>query len=153
MPTDLVLRLLVEGYVSGAADWRGEVTGITFSGGTDYNAQITMSYIGDDTTSPTIDTAAPAGNLVDVAVDSVVTVTFSEKMVPASLNASTFTLETESGLVSGSVAYDVPARTATFTPDAPLYHNTVYTATVTDGVMDLAIGVQNYTKTRTTTER
>jgi parallel beta-helix repeat protein len=138
LPTDFVLRLLVEGYVSGSADWRGEVSGISFSDSSEYTAEVTMIYVGSDSTPPTIDSAEPAGNEVDVAVDSAIRVTFSEKMVPASLNSSTFTLETDSGLVNGTVTYDVSTRSATFTPDSPLNYNANYSVMITEGAVDLA---------------
>lgn len=70
--------------------------------------------------------------------NTTVTATFNEAMNPATINASTFTL-TGMG-AAGTVTYDVPNRTAIFTPSAPLSLDSVYTATVTSGAQDL-IGV------------
>jgi len=89
-----------------------------------------------DTTAPTVSSTIPANAATGVAINSAVTATFSEAMDPLTLT-TTFTLE-EQGLtpVSGTVTYaDV---TATFTPSSSLAPSTVYTATITTGVKDLA---------------
>ena len=39
---------------------------------------------------------------------------------------------------TGTVSYDSNTMTASFTPDADLYYDTTYTATITTGVEDLA---------------
>jgi len=70
-----------------------------------------------------------------VALNSIVNVTFSEAMDPA-----TFTVDTlrKAGTtaVSGAVTYD--GKTATFTPASNLDAGTAYTATITTGVKDKA---------------
>jgi len=61
-------------------------------------------------------------------------------MDPNTITAATFTLKTTSGgvPVAGTVSYDGPTKTATFTPNAPLSNNTSYTATVTTGAKSAA---------------
>jgi hypothetical protein len=58
-------------------------------------------------------------------------------MNSASINGATFTL-TGPGTtpVAGAVTYDVPTKTATFTPSSPLLLSTLYTATITTGARD-----------------
>jgi hypothetical protein len=92
-----------------------------------------------DTTPPTVIATVPADGADMVAVDAPLTATFSEGMDPATISASTFTLEETGGAsITGTVVYDEGTRTATFTPDARLDWNTDYTATVTTGVTDKA---------------
>jgi len=74
----------------------------------------------------------------DIAVDTAVTVTFSQAMDPTTINSTTFSLKTTSGgiPVAGTVTYNAATFTAKFKPNARLANNTVYTATVTTGVKD-----------------
>jgi ATP-dependent Clp protease adapter protein ClpS len=93
-----------------------------------------------DTTPPTVTSTVPANDATNIAITSVVTVTFSEPMDPSSINGSTITLKvTSSGApVSGSVTYNGANNTATFTPSASLSYSTGYTLTVSTGVKDAA---------------
>lgn len=83
--------------------------------------------------APTVVTVTPANG---ACPNTLVTGTFSEAMDPATINASTFTLS--GGGSSGTVTYDQPSLTATYTPSAPLSLNTTYTATITTGAKDLS---------------
>jgi hypothetical protein len=67
--------------------------------------------------------------------NTTVTARFSEAMNPSTISGSTFTLVGPGA--AGTVSYDVPNLTATFTPSAPLALNTLYTATITTGAHDL----------------
>ncbi|MBI5904750.1 MAG: Ig-like domain-containing protein [Deltaproteobacteria bacterium] len=87
-----------------------------------------------DTTPPTVGSTSPSNNQTGVAANTAVTANFSEAV--KSVNATTFTLRRGTASVTGTVA--LSGATATFTPSAPLAYNTVYTATVTTGVLDLA---------------
>lgn len=89
-----------------------------------------------DNTAPTVSSTIPANSATGIAVNSNILTTFSEGMDPLTIDTSTFTLKHGAAVVSGSVTYY--GVTATFTPDADLLHSTVYTATVTTGVQDLA---------------
>lgn len=90
-----------------------------------------------DFTPPTVISTVPAAGAANVAVDSSISVTFSEAMDPATVNVSTFTLKDGgNNPVSGTVTYF--GTTATFSPNADLGFATVYTATITSGARDLA---------------
>ncbi len=92
-----------------------------------------------DTTKPTIYSTIPLDGAADVPINQAVTVTFSEPMDPAAMNSTTFTLSGPGGTpVAGVVTYAAIANTATFTPNATLDPNTIYTAAVTTGATDLA---------------
>jgi parallel beta-helix repeat protein len=108
--------------------------------------------IGDDTTPPTVTTVSPEDGAPDVAIDTVVTATFSEAMDSSTITKDNFTLAgtprrgwqevppvppTES-MVSGTVTYDGDTYTATFTPDAKLEYNHEYTATLSTAITDKA---------------
>ena len=86
-----------------------------------------------DTTPPTVESVSPAGGATEVATDAVLTVTFSEAMDPATINATTFTLDGMPAVVT----YDAGTKAAMLEPAVPLSPDTTYTATV-DGVADAA---------------
>jgi len=90
-----------------------------------------------DVTPPTVLSTVPANNDQNVSIGTTVTATFSEAMNSSTITALTFTLSGP-GItpVSGTVAY--LGTTATFTPDDILARNTIFTATITTGVKDLA---------------
>ena len=104
------------------------------------------------TVLPTVTSTVPANNATDVEKDSSMTATFSTDMDATTITSSTFTL---SGGVTGSVGYDAPTRTATFTPSSNLDTNTLYTATITTGVKDINGNAMasNYTWTFTTEQK
>jgi hypothetical protein len=88
--------------------------------------------------APTVVATVPAAGAVNVPVGQVLTATFNEAMTPASISATTFTLQTTKGVVAiaGTVTYS--GLVATFTPTASLAYSTAYTATITTGATDLA---------------
>jgi hypothetical protein len=88
-----------------------------------------------DTVAPVINSTNPANGAVEVAVNSNISVVFSESMLPGTVSTSSFYLN-GSELVSGTVSYS--GFTATFNPDVDLATGTVYTATVTTDMTDLA---------------
>jgi hypothetical protein len=85
---------------------------------------------------PTITAMSPSSGAADVAVNTPVTVTFSETMSSSSITTSSFTLTQGSSPISGTVSYDSGSQTATFTPLSALAYSTSYTATLTTGVQD-----------------
>ncbi len=89
-----------------------------------------------DTTAPSISSTNPAGGVTGVAINTVVSTSFSETMDASTLTTETFTLSSEAGPVTGTVGYS--GSTATFTPSASLSGATNYTATITTGAKDAA---------------
>jgi len=102
------------------------------------NTTLEADYANDsftvDTLAPTVDSTSPASGETGVLVDTVVTATFSERMDESTITTGSFTLEG----VAGSVSYDFGTYTATFTPDADLTDDTIYTATLSTAVTDVA---------------
>ena len=78
----------------------------------------------------------PLNNAIGVSQSKVVAVTFSGAMDPLTITSSTFMLKQGTTAVAGAVAYS--GTTATFAPTSALAANTVYTATVTTGVKNIA---------------
>jgi len=89
-----------------------------------------------DTTSPTVISRSPDTAAVDVALNSVVTVNFSEDIDPLTVNNSSISLNYAGLYVTGIV--NASGNIATFTTDQPLEYSTQYTATVYSGLLDLS---------------
>lgn len=82
---------------------------------------------------PVVLSTSPENGATGVPLDKVITVTFNERMNPATINQSSFTLVGTS-LVSGTFSYE--DSTAYFIPTSSLISNTTYTGTVTTSVKD-----------------
>ena len=89
-----------------------------------------------DTTPPTVLSTNPSNNSTNIFQGAAIAATFSESMDPATVTTVGFTLKNGTTPVSGTVTYS--GVTATFTPSTSLLGNTLYTATVTSSVKDLA---------------
>lgn len=87
---------------------------------------------------PTVVSTDPAIDAVDVPLDKVISIVFSEVMDPASINASSFHLMKGTSNVSGTVTYS--DKTASFTPTANYTTSTVYTATLTTDARNMNWG-------------
>jgi hypothetical protein len=87
-------------------------------------------------TRPTVMSTNPENAATYVILTQPIEATFSETMDDATLTRATFTLMRGSTLIPGTVSYS--DTTAIFTPDSVLSHYTVYTVTITTGVMDIS---------------
>ena len=95
-----------------------------------------QANFGPDTIPPQVAFTRPAADATDVPVDSTVEAIFDEAMAADTFTADTFTLTGPEGQVTGTVSCE--DAIATFTPDAPLEPETLYTARVSGAVTDLA---------------
>ena len=97
-----------------------------------------------DSTRPTVVVTVPAttvpGPTPGVATNTAITATFSEDMIPTSIDGNSFTVMCSAPCVSpgGSASYVVGSHTAVFTPLVPLTATTTYTARVTAAAKDVA---------------
>ncbi|MES1982167.1 MAG: Ig-like domain-containing protein [Pseudomonadota bacterium] len=103
---------------------------------------------GSVTTPPTVTAVAPANNASAVPINTkIITASFSRAMNPATLTATSFTLDCPVGIpVTGTVGYQTAGNVATLTlPTAPnLPPNTVCTATITTAAKDTSgVPLQN----------
>ncbi len=95
--------------------------------------------VAPDTTRPTVTAVVPRALAINVAVNTLVTASFSEPMNPLTITTSTMRLACPALTpIIGTVGYATIGNIATFTPIAPLPFNTVCTATVTSAVTDVA---------------
>jgi len=90
-------------------------------------------------TIPTVSSTSPSSVSIGVSLNTIVTATFSEAMNPLTITGTTFTVVNTTGggsAIAGTVAY--VGKTATFTPTSNLPVSTLFTATITTGVTNLA---------------
>lgn len=98
---------------------------------------ITMAKPASDATPPEVESTSPVSGAVDVQRSTDVVVVFNEVMSAATINTGTVTLHAGGG-ISGTVSLDETGKIAIFRPGSSLAYDTLYTATVTTGVTDLA---------------
>jgi ice-binding like protein/Big-like domain-containing protein len=89
---------------------------------------------------PAVTAMVPPFDAEQVSVDTSISVTFNKQMNAGTLNAETFTLNLRQSslafrLVTGAVSYDIPNKTATFTPESPLSFGFQYVGRIS-GVAD-----------------
>jgi hypothetical protein len=103
-----------------------------------------------DTTAPKVTGTINNNGATNVLINTKVGATFSEAMDPLTVTNLTFTLKQGATPVSGAITYSNVS--AVFIPASNLAYNTVYNATITIGVKDLAGNAlaSNYTWSWTT---
>ena len=118
---------------------------------------LSSNYVWNFTTGTTQDISAPTVILTDplniatgVVLTKKVSATFSEAIDASTITTATFTLMLSTTVISGTVSYS--GLTAVFTPLSNLLPNTLYTATLTKSIKDLAGNAMasNYVWTFTT---
>jgi hypothetical protein len=92
-----------------------------------------------------VNLTAPLNAAIGVALNANITATFSEEMDAATITTTTFALAQGATSVPGAVTYS--GTTAVFNPTANLAVSTLYTATITTEVTDLAGNALAATKT------
>ncbi|UJS17102.1 MAG: SBBP repeat-containing protein [Candidatus Jettenia sp.] len=99
-------------------------------------AKLDSNLSAPDTIPPIVDATNPISNTTDVAINTVITATFSEMINASTITPATFTVNDGNSNIIGTVSYT--GTTATFTPSNDLSYSTTYTATITTGVKDIA---------------
>jgi len=94
------------------------------------------SGVEPDLIAPEIKECMPLDKEVMVFADSQISVDFTEEIDPESINSTSFVVKNGETEVSGKLTY--ADKTVSFTPDAALMSNTIYTCIVTSQVKDLA---------------
>ena len=130
VPAGSNYTLQVNGLSSGLTTWSGLATSLTVTVGQVTNAgTIVMSYIGGDTTQPTVDIVIPytwnfAAGATTVPVTDRFTIVFSKSMAVSTITSTNITLN--NGSVPGTVSYDSASKTAAFIPSSALAYDTQY---------------------------
>jgi methionine-rich copper-binding protein CopC len=94
-----------------------------------------------DTTAPIETSKTPADGALNIGVDSSVSITFSEKLDPATAvkaNIYQFQPTSASSPIDFSLSYDDDSNTIMLTPADSLEYSTEYKVYFTDGITDLA---------------
>jgi hypothetical protein len=117
-------------------------TGVTNVAGAALASNFVWSFRTGSTsgaTAPTVTFTDPANNATGVPINKKITATFSQAMAPSTITTTTFTVVGPGATpVAGTVTYDVINNIATFTPASNLATSTIFTATITTGVTNLA---------------
>jgi len=102
-----------------------------------------------DTTPPEIAAVSPINGATGVAINTVISATFTKAMDASSINTTNFELDHG---VTGTVTYDAVNKRAIFAPSANLAYSTTYTVTIKTGIKDSAGNAlsANYTFSFTT---
>ncbi len=90
----------------------------------------------DAAPGPHVVSTTPSPDSTDAEPSVAITATFSTAMDPSTITDTTFVVTVGGDPVSGTVSYDAPSQTATFTPSASLVLLTAYDAVITAGAMD-----------------
>lgn len=110
---------------------------ITIANTSGITKDVTVTVTGIDTEAATVTSTSPAKDAVDVAVNSAVSVTFSEAMDASTVTTGTGSLkDAGNNAVAGTVS--VSGNTFTFTPSSNLAYSTVYSATLTTAMKDVS---------------
>ena len=110
-----------------------------------YGNKLAANYVTTFTTAanscmppPIVTVVSPLAGATGVCPNTILTATFNEAMNAATINGTTFTLQGPgTTAVTGAVTYSALTNTAIFSPAVPLALNTKYTATITQGALDL----------------
>ncbi|WDE10118.1 Ig-like domain-containing protein [Thalassomonas haliotis] len=95
----------------------------------------------EDTTRPTASSVSPANGSSAVAADASMSVTFSERINPLTLNSSNFFVERTTGgtvRIAGDLSLSADDLTATFTPLTPLLPGQSYRIRTFTSIEDLS---------------
>jgi len=93
--------------------------------------------VSTDTIAPTVSSTIPLDAASGVAINANISVVFDEAMDPLSITAATYAVTgPNAAAVSGTLTY--AGSTATFNPTSNLTPNTLYMATATTNIKDLA---------------
>jgi hypothetical protein len=166
VPAGANYTVQVDGISSGPTTtaWRGLASGINVFAGQISNAgTIVMSYIGGDTTRPTvisIDPHSSPATTTNVPVTDRFTIAFDKPMAISTVTATNITLinTSDASTVSGVVSYITASNAAAFAPSANLAATTTYVlqvlscVTATSCITDIAGNqlASDYTNTFTT---
>jgi len=135
VPAGSNYTMRVNGISSGptiTTTWSGQTLSITVMAGQITNVgTIIMSYIGEDTTQPTVTVIGPNSSptsTTNIPITDRISVAFSKPMAISTITSNNITLinSSDASTVSGVVSYDNTINTAAFISSATLTYDTQY---------------------------
>ncbi|MEP7197082.1 MAG: Ig-like domain-containing protein [Saprospiraceae bacterium] len=94
------------------------------------------SFTTETVQPPFVVSTDPTNNSTNVSLNKIVLAVFNMPMDPTSINSSSYTIKQGSNIIAGTISYS--GLTASFTPSSNFNSNTLYTATLTTAVKNLA---------------
>jgi hypothetical protein len=91
-----------------------------------------------DSTAPTVSSTDPIDTATGVPINRSINVVFNESLTPASVNDASFSVTADMGATSISGVVTYKTTLVTFNPTSDLVADTLYTATVTSAITDIA---------------
>ncbi|MBW2388806.1 MAG: Ig-like domain-containing protein [Deltaproteobacteria bacterium] len=92
--------------------------------------------VSSDVTSPRVASVLPADGAVEVAITSLIYVTFSEPITPATITSASFDVRADASPVSGSFSFSSDNTSVRFTPTGDLPFAAVVTIELTEDITD-----------------
>ncbi|PLX18314.1 MAG: hypothetical protein C0601_04670 [Candidatus Muiribacterium halophilum] len=130
---DLPAAILSDGNIY---YWRVYATKGTYF---DKDSAVKRSFTVDvDLDAPTIQSTSPADSEIDVVADKTITIVFSEKLDPTTVNTSNIYLRQGATDITSTVSYDDNLKQVTLTPSQTLDFETNYTVYVSTSITDVA---------------
>ena len=127
------------GYTVTVTNAVTDLAGNALTSGVVSNPWTFTTGLAPDVTSPFTTLTYPPAGATSICINSVVTVTFNENIDVRTLTSDNFFVAGPDGRrLDGSLSYNATSRIATFTQSVNFLPNTVYTATVTNGITDRA---------------
>jgi hypothetical protein len=131
------LRMAVRGVVGDVALWTGFRDNITVvAGQTTPVGTILMTYSDANNLPPYVTSRTPSVEATNVGLKTTIEVTFSEEVVPESVNTGTFIVSAADVPLPGTLSYTPATRKVVFTPSNDLAYATGYGVVLTPGIED-----------------
>jgi alpha-tubulin suppressor-like RCC1 family protein len=97
-------------------------------------ATASWSFTTGDVTPPLVSSKTPLADARNASLTTTIQATFSEPINSSTITGTTFVVTDTRGIaIAGTLSYDAPTQTATFTPSAPLLPTRPYTVTLAGG--------------------
>lgn len=126
-------------YLSANTTYTGRITtGVKDPNGNALQTDYVWTFSTGMIIVPVVTGTDPTTNEINVALNKIITATFSVPMDPSTLNNSTFTVKQGTNTIAGAISYT--GSTVTFKPASLLDLNTVYTVIITTGAKSLLQG-------------
>jgi hypothetical protein len=138
--TNNTVSFTPQGNLSADTPYTATITTLAkdLMGSSNYVWTFTSGTQSEDVTAPTVISTDPINKKLNVPLNRDISVLFSESLDPRSINPTLFTLTANSDTTNITGEFSYTNNSATFNPTDNFIANTVYTATLTTDIKDLA---------------